>query len=154
MAGAVANGRSTFGAWKTKRVSCILSNMKHFIFWLLTARMCPHLTPQSSAQNNWIWEPHSMIFTKHPRMWEQKKYSQKSGHDDNDENGDNQNSFCWSCWQHMARLSNHFYTMFPFFTAHHSTIKTIFPPHSFPIWWNMFLSEQLKKVGPEGLRLI
>ena len=59
-------------------------------------------------------------------------------------------SFCWSCWQHMARLSNHFYTMFPFFTAHHSTIKTIFPPHSFPIWWNMFLSEQQKIDGPRG----
>ena len=49
-----------------------------YIFWLLTARMFSHPTPQSSAQNNWIWEPHSMIFTKHPRMWEQKKNIHKN----------------------------------------------------------------------------
>ena len=34
-----------------------------------------------------------------------------------------------------------FIPYFPFFTAQHSTIKTPFLPNSFPIWWDMFLSQ-------------
>ena len=38
--------------WSLKDEKSQLHIIKYETFYLLTARMCPHLTPQSSAQNN------------------------------------------------------------------------------------------------------
>ena len=86
--------------WSLKDEKSQLHIIKYETFYLLTADsedVFPSHSSKLSPEQLNLGATFNDIHKTPKNVRTKNKYSQKSGHDDNDENGDNQNSFASFC---------------------------------------------------------